>query len=87
MRENFANTRNGFQAIHFRHFDIQQNDVRAQRLQLCERQAAVAGPSGDSKIRIAGKHIGEYFPHDQGIVDDHDLNLRHRHPIQTELSF
>ena len=87
MRKNFANSRNGFQAIHFRHFDIQQNDVRAQRLELGQRQTAIAGPSGDSKVRIARKHIGEYFPHDQGIVNDHDLNLRHRRLFQPESSF
>ena len=75
VRKNLANSGNGFQAIHFRHFDIQQNDVRAQRLELGQRQSAIAGPSGDRKVRIARKHINEYFPRDQGIVHDHDLNL------------
>ena len=82
MRKNFANSGNGFQAIHFRHFDIQQNDVRAQRLELGQRQTAVAGPSGDGKVRIGRKDIGQYFPHNQGIVNDHDLNLRHRRLFQ-----
>ncbi len=85
MRKDFANAGNGFQAIHFRHFDIQQDDVRAERLELGQRQTSVAGPSGNRKVRIGRQNIRERFPHDQGIVNDHDLNLRHCRLFQLGL--
>jgi len=70
-----ADLRNGFEPVHLRHLDIEQNYVRTQLSKLRQRQAAIAGRAYHFERGIARERVGERFVDDHRVIHDKHARL------------
>ena len=68
------------QAVHHRHFDVQNDDVDGMRFQAVDGHLAVADRRRDAQTRLALDHARDQAADHGGIVDQHDADFVTRHP-------
>ena len=65
------------QAVHLRHLDVEDDQVRAQLRQLGQGDPAVGGGADHLQRGVAGEFLGHQAAEDDGVIDDQDADLRH----------
>ena len=65
------------QAVHLRHRDVEDDQVRAQLGQLGQGDPAVGGGADHFQLGVAGKFLGHHAAVDDGVIDDQDADLGH----------
>src|SRR5580765_7926377 len=68
------NQAKSFHALHARHFQIEGDHIGTELFDLFQCESTIHGRADDVDHRIAGKDIGNQFPHQRGIIDDENSN-------------
>jgi len=72
----FLDLRQRCQAIHIRHFDIEQNNIGIFAFEHPNGHRAVTSRGDDADSRFGFKNAGKKPTDNCGIVDNHDLDIR-----------
>ncbi len=64
-----------FQAVHFRHLDIENHQIRVDGREFLQRHPTVLGLAGNFQHRIARQNVSEQSADQRRIIDEHQTNF------------